>query len=490
MIKKLIVENFRSIKNVEIDLGLMNAFIGPNNAGKSNIMKALNLVLGEIYPSVRSFDEKDFYNYDKSNPIKIEVRFDSPLTCNPRVYGFQLTFDGKDCEYFAIDANGNVLTYPIYGREIRVSNEMKDEVALMYLGLDRQASQQIRATQWTLYGKLLRHIEKRIDDSKKENFKRGIETSYNSNIYPDLQQMEDILKDHVKQQTGLDLHLRLSILDPIETIKNLRPYLQEDPLSKEFDAEDMGAGTQSALAVAIARAYAEIVRQPLLMAIEEPELYLHPHGCRHFYKLLKGLSETSVQIIYATHERSFVDISNFKSIHLVRKESNETKVYSGIGKQVSSEEEIKMASKFDEDVNEVFFANDVVLVEGPDDKIACRLALEKLGMELDKESVSIMECGSNTAIKPISEILKLFNISTYALIDEDPSNQKTAKIIEELRRFLDSDRVLLQSPNLEGIFGLGKKLSKAEALAFFSDWFNGNSPPDVYKLLKQKIEEG
>jgi putative ATP-dependent endonuclease of OLD family len=489
MIRKLIIQNFRSIKDSELELGEMNAFIGPNNAGKSNIMKALNLVLGDIYPSMRSFDEKDFYNYNKSNVIKIEVRFDSPLTCNPKVCGFQLTFNGANCEYLAIDSNGNSLTYST-GREIRVSNEMKAEVALMYLGLDRQASQQIRATQWTLYGKLLRHIEKGIDETKKENFKRSIETSYNSNIRPDLQNMEEILKNHVKQQTGLDLHLRLSILDPIETIKNLRPYLQEDPSSHEFDAEDMGAGTQSALAVAIARAYAEIIRQPLVMAIEEPELYLHPHGCRHFYKLLRDLSENGVQIIYTTHERSFIDISAFQSIHLVRKECDETKVYSGIGKRVSDQEGIKLVSKFDEDVNEVFFASHVALVEGPDDKVACRLALENLGMELDKESISIAECGGNTAIKPISEVLNFFNIPTFVLTDEDPGNPNTRSIIAGLKSFLGNDKVFLQKPDLEGLFGLTNKLSKAEALKFFTQYFLDpkNKIPDVYYQLKQKLE--
>ncbi len=367
---------------------------------------------------------------------------------------------------------------------------MKAEVALMYLGLDRQASQQIKVTQWTLYGKLLRYIEKQIDDSKKQNFKRAIETSYNSDIYPDLLQMENILKIHVKEQTGLDLHLHLSILDPIETIKNLRPYLKEAPLSKEFDAEDMGAGTQSAIAVAIARAYASIVRQPLLMTIEEPELYLHPHGCRHFYKFLGKLSQEGVQIIYTTHERSFVDIANFRSIHLVKKESGETKVYSGIGKQVSSEDEIKLTSKFDEATNELFFANHVILVEGPADKIACRLALEKLGMELDKESICLTECGSNTAVKPVSEVLGFFEIPTCALIDEDPGNLNTRRIISELKSFLGDDNVFLQQPKLEGLFGLSKKPNKKEALIFFPQWFSRNNPPTIYVHLKRKIEAG
>jgi len=490
MIEELIIENFRSIESLNLRFGKINAFIGPNNAGKSNIMKALNLVLGESYPSVRSFNEKDFYNYNKSAPIKIEVRFDSPLMCNTNVYGFMLTFDGNDCKYLAIDNTGNILTYYPSRSDVRVSNKMKDEVVLMYLGLDRQALQQIRATQWTLYGKLLRHVERQVDETKKENFRRGIKTSYEDNIYPNLQQMENILKTHIKEQTGLDLHLRLSILDPIETIKNLRPYLREGIHAKEFNAEDMGSGTQSALAVAIARAYAEIVKQPLVMAIEEPELYLHPHGCRHFYKLLKELSESGVQIIYTTHERSFVDISNFQSIHLVRKGSGGTKVDSGIRKQISSEDEIRLASKFDEAINEVFFANHAILVEDFPDKIACQLALEKLGIELDKESISITECRSNTAVKPVSEVLKFFKIPTYALIDEDPGNPNTERIISELKSFLGDNNIFLQKPNLEGIFDLPKKLSKAEALKYFSEYFYKKEAkiPDVYKKLKARLQ--
>ncbi|MDI6602547.1 MAG: AAA family ATPase [Patescibacteria group bacterium] len=487
MIKKLIIENFRSIKKVEINLGPMNAFIGPNNAGKSNIMKALNLILGENYPSVRSFEENDFYNYDKSNPIKIVTIFSSGLSSNYKVWGFQLTFNGNDCEYVAVDNNGNILTYP-GGKEVRVSNEMRNEVALMYLGLNRQAEQQIRPTQWTLYGKLLRHIEKQINQSKKENFRKGIQNAYDSNIYPDLQEMENSLKDHVKEQTGLDLHLRLSILDPIETIKNLRPYFQEAQTSQEFDAEDMGTGTQSALAVAIARAYAKIIRQSLGMAIEEPELYLHPHGCRHFYKLLKKLSENGIQIIYTTHERSFVDLANFQSIHLIRKEFGKTEVYSGTGKKISDENETKLVSKFDEDINEVFFAHNVILTEGFDDEIACRIALQKLGIELDKDNISVTECGSNTAIKPISEVLKIFKIPTYALLDEDPGNSKTQRIILELKSFLGEDKIFLQQPNLEGIFGLDRKLSKTEALRFFPKWFEQNDVPEIYKNVEKRLK--
>ncbi|MBA7671969.1 DNA replication and repair protein RecF [subsurface metagenome] len=409
MITELTIKNFRSIEDLTINLGAINFFIGPNNSGKSNIMKALSLCLGETYPSARSFNEKDFYNYDTTKTIVIKAKFNQPLTCNTAVYGFQLSFNGatNECDYFTTDDSGNILTYLGGWREIRVSNVMKSEVALMYLGLDRQASQQLRPNQWTLYGKLLRHIEGQIDAGKKSAFKTGVETSYATNIFPDISRMETILQSHIKQQTGLDLSLRLSVLDPMETIKNLRPYMKEPALTVEFDAEDMGAGTQSALAVAIAQAYNEIVRQPLVLAIEEPELYTHPHGCRHFYKKLKELSDASAQVICTTHERCFVNIADFESVHLVRKENGKTVVRSGINKVISSPGSLVLAAKFNEEINEVFFANHVILVEGSIDKIACQIALEKHGIDLDQQCASIIDCGSNSGVKPIAEVLNL-----------------------------------------------------------------------------------
>uniref|UniRef100_A0A7V4E4I7 ATP-dependent endonuclease n=1 Tax=candidate division WOR-3 bacterium TaxID=2052148 RepID=A0A7V4E4I7_UNCW3 len=482
MIKKIKIENFRSIENIEIELGKFNALIGPNNAGKSNIMRALNLVLGETYPTAKSFDDKDFYKYDKTKPISIIVLFDQPLTCKNKVYGFKLTYDGNDCDYIAIDNQENELTYSS-GRLLKVSSEMKEEVVLMYLSLDRLAAKQLSPSKWTIYGKLLKNINSKIDPGKKEEFKNKVQEGY-ANIYSTIQEVEDRLKEYIRGQTGLDVALKFSILDPMEVIKNLRPYFKEGNM--EYDPEDMGAGTQSALAIAIARTYAEIVRKPLIIAIEEPELYLHPHGCRHFYKILKNLADEGLQIIYTTHERSFVDIRNFESIHIVRKENEKTVVYSGLSLSMTSQfDEVKAASKFNEYLNEVFFAEHVILVEGFSDKVACQLALEKLGLDLDLKNISITECGSKTAIKPIAEILKHFSINTYVLIDSDAQKE-----ISELETMLGEEYVFIQDPDLEGMLGRDKlglrgveKLNKEKALKLLPEYFEKNEVPKIYQEL-------
>lgn len=44
-ITRLQIENFRSIRNLDIELGDTTVFIGPNNAGKSAILDAIRIVL-------------------------------------------------------------------------------------------------------------------------------------------------------------------------------------------------------------------------------------------------------------------------------------------------------------------------------------------------------------------------------------------------------------------------------------------------------------
>lgn len=489
MIERLIIKNFRSIKEIDIKLGQVNAFIGPNNAGKSNIMHALNLILGEYWPSARSFERKDFHNYE-SNAIEIEVRFTRHLNADLRVWGFHLEYDGNNFSYLPINDKGEFIFWEDTRgrqRELHVSNEMRNEVFLMYLGLDRQAYQQIKPTQSTIYGKLIKQIETTIDDKNKKQFGLDVRSTYDANIAPYLETVINSTKEFVKKQTGLDLNLQLSPVDPLETLKNLRPYFQEPGATLAFDVEDVGAGIQSALVIAIARAYAQIVRQPLALAIEEPELFLHPHACRHFYNLLLESASDGVQIFYTTHERSFVDLMNYQNIHLVRKISGETRVTSGRSFPLTLNETTKIASKFDPTLNEIFFANHVVLTEGFTDKIAARCALEKLGVNLDKENISIADCGSKDSIPDIVITLKNFQIPCYVLIDEDPGNTQTKTLIERLRSLLGSQNVFLQTPHLEGLFGLRGKLDKKGALEFFPQWFQNNDPPRLYLDLKRQM---
>lgn len=83
-IKHIRIKNFRSIVDLSIDTDKMNIFVGLNDAGKSNVLKALNLFFnGETEPGVAFDFETDYSKYapirkKKAKEITISVVFAIP----------------------------------------------------------------------------------------------------------------------------------------------------------------------------------------------------------------------------------------------------------------------------------------------------------------------------------------------------------------------------------------------------------------------------
>ena len=59
MIERIVIENFKSFKKVDLKLGRLNLFIGTNASGKSNFFDALRVLQGignsplPFYPTAR-----------------------------------------------------------------------------------------------------------------------------------------------------------------------------------------------------------------------------------------------------------------------------------------------------------------------------------------------------------------------------------------------------------------------------------------------------
>ena len=74
-ITEITIENYKSIKQLTFkpNSGL-NAFIGENSVGKSNIFDAIYWLLGPVYPSFNSTQDDEHYLGKPENKIKIKER--------------------------------------------------------------------------------------------------------------------------------------------------------------------------------------------------------------------------------------------------------------------------------------------------------------------------------------------------------------------------------------------------------------------------------
>lgn len=211
-----------------------------------------------------------------------------------------------------------------------------------------------------------------------------------------------------------------------------------------------------------------IMGPDLILAIEEPELYLHPLRCRYLSRLLtelasenNGESTARNQIIYTTHSPFFIDLYKFEKMRHVRKQkTSDTRCSSSKVSQYSLEEARKKLasisnideSKFTEDTfrvralplmdaiaNEGFFADAVVVVEGFGDMGILWAMQDILKKDWTSLGIAIVPArGKNNIDRPVI-IFRGFSIPTYFIFDGDSHNKgkkDSSKTIKKNRRYL------------------------------------------------------
>lgn len=186
----------------------------------------------------------------------------------------------------------------------------------------------------------------------------------------------------------------------------------------------------------------------IIFGIEEPELYQHPSRQRHLFNTLKKLScceteGTSItsQIMYTTHSPLFVDIKEFNKIRIIRKEIEDsdtpgkTKVVctnlDEIAKALEKAEGLTEGTFCGETLkprlqtlmtpwlNEGFFADVAVLVEGEEDRAVILGISNYLGHEFDKMGISIIPCGGKSNLDRPTAIFQKLSIPVYTIWDSD-----------------------------------------------------------------------
>lgn len=77
-IQKITIKNFRCFgdepTSIELSDSGLTAFIGANNVGKSTVLKVLEILLGDKWPTSQ-FNEDDFHNNDLSKEIIAACEF-------------------------------------------------------------------------------------------------------------------------------------------------------------------------------------------------------------------------------------------------------------------------------------------------------------------------------------------------------------------------------------------------------------------------------
>lgn len=234
--------------------------------------------------------------------------------------------------------------------------------------------------------------------------------------------------------------------------------------------------------------------KPIILAIEEPELYIHPQLQRLVYGVLKTFASTTGthdQVIYSTHSPAFVDVWDYHRIGVVRKQSVEigTKVHQceeGVLGTGDEKKNFQLLNSFGIDKNHMFFAKRSILVEGEQDKIAIIATGRSLNLfkEFPEEiEFSIVDTDDKGRMPHFQKVLNAFELPYTVLLELDgkpETHQSNKNIIDQLNGNMC---VKIQS-KLETLVGRTEHFkSTYEAKEFFSKEEN------LTAELKQKVKE-
>ncbi len=223
----------------------------------------------------------------------------------------------------------------------------------------------------------------------------------------------------------------------------------------------------------------------ILLAIEEPELYIHPQSQRLIYRVLEEFGSGFLpdgypgdQVIYSTHSPAFVDVSSYERVAIVRKTeptigSKVLQCGSGVLGDVSQRKAFKLFNSFDLKHNQLFFARRVVLVEGEQDEICLISAGRKLKLFLEfPEEIghTIIVSGNKEEIPKFQKVLNAFGIGYAVLLEMDGKSGEKGKNAEIIKLAGVVNQVARLPHKMETAAGLADHFKDTfECIRHFSD---------------------
>jgi len=443
------ISRFRSIEDIRVVFppGMPVVLFGQNNAGKSNILKAFNIIMGEQYPKTVTLEESDYFLRHTDNAIEISAHFRTPLSGQYRElrWKHQSDREPEQTTFEGLTTSG-ATRWP--------KNDEREDCIVITIEADRNLKYQLSyASKYTMLSRLMHrfhhvlHQYEEIKDDLKKCFDKTKEAFAQ---IPEFREFSDALKGDFSSALecwSYKLDIDFEAYNPLNFFHALRVQAKEGGDTRAL--EELGTGEQQILAISFAHAYAKAFKSGFILAIEEPEAHLHPLAQAWLAERIKSMCEDGLQFILSTHSPSFLDILSLPGMHLVYKEDNVTRI-----RRHNTETLVRFcierganpkkcmngailpfyAANSSEEILKGFFARAVVLVEGPTEALALPIYLKACGCDTKEKGIALIPSHGKGSIPRYIRLYEAYSIPTYAIFDNDPEDDgagnKRKEIIE------------------------------------------------------------
>lgn len=382
----------------------INVLIGENDSGKTAIIDAIKLALKTHANEWIKVDDDDFYQ--NSNELRIELIIAGFTSQEASHFTEWLSWDGTNSYlHLVLQAKRDGLR--ITTTDLRagsepdgkqMSSEAKEYLKVTYLRPLRNADNDLTAKKSSRLSQILEgHPKFHVKNGEKHKFQEIIEGAN--------KQIEDwfsvtdggehgikgVIDGYVQDFIDNNDQSMLSISDP-----DIKGILERISLTIA-DAKNLGLGTMNRLYMAAELLFLkEVIKGSLnLCLIEELEAHLHPQAQM---KIIESLSrQEGVQFILTSHSPNLASKLPLESL-IVCKGDNVYPLRKG--ETLLDNRDYAFLEHFlDVTKTNLFFAKGIILVEGWAEEILIPVIAKKMGCDLTKKEVSIINVGSTAFLR-------------------------------------------------------------------------------------------
>lgn len=446
-VEKVQIEKYRSIENITITFPPNKPLVlfGPNNAGKSNILSAINRILGDRFPTYIEMLDSDYYMRDKTTypTSTIKAQFSG-------AYYTDRYRNQYNTIYLTYGYGGNLtenLIHDGFGTKLFVSSDDRESCQSYLIDAERNIQSAFNyGSKYSLLSKFSHQIHKALSSNHKDELTTAFEkikssfeaTAEYSNFFEKFSYaMRGAVKGFVHS-----LEVDFSAYDPNNYAKSLRIFAKEGNNIRSF--EEFGTGEQQVLLMAFAKAYMEVfANESFVLIIEEPEAHLHPLAQKWLKEYIVEMCASGIQVVISTHSTDFIDAEYLDGLVRVYKQNEITKavqlskldlynfcIESGVPQSITSPEKIIdfYNTKLFSDQLKGMFAETILLVEGATEYFALPVYLKRVGFSLAEHGVEIIDCRGKNSIPLFWRLFTAYGFNCYFIFDGDAKTNDNNRI--------------------------------------------------------------